>query len=133
MLSSPRRFSNLILDINPDELGNAIRLGIGVLNSVPAERPLQQERSCCLSAACLRAAPGSGEGLARSSRAKRRAEHPCLRTRAPAFQPENAEWWGGQATIVPNSTTGESVILGVRLGSDSRIAVRLRVPRFVAC
>jgi hypothetical protein len=51
VLSSPRRFSNLILDIKPDELGNAIRLGIGVLNSVPAERPLQQERSCCLSAA----------------------------------------------------------------------------------
>ena len=66
---------------------------------------------------------------------KRRAEHPCLWSRTHAFQPENAEWWGGQATIVPNvnSTTGESVILVVRLGSDSRIAVRVRVPRFVAC
>jgi hypothetical protein len=37
VLSSP---SNFILDIKPDELGNAIRLGIGVLHSVPAERPL---------------------------------------------------------------------------------------------
>jgi hypothetical protein len=49
-----------------------------------------------------------------------------LRTTAPAFQPENAEWWGWQATIVPNRTTGESVILGVRLG----IGVQLSYSRF---
>jgi hypothetical protein len=35
------KVANLILDINPDELGNAISLGIDVLNSVPAERLLQ--------------------------------------------------------------------------------------------
>jgi len=32
------KVANLILDINPDELGNAISLGIDVLNSVPAEK-----------------------------------------------------------------------------------------------
>lgn len=31
-------FSEIILEINPDELGNAISLGIDVLNSVPAEK-----------------------------------------------------------------------------------------------
>lgn len=30
--------ANIILEINPDELGNAISLGIDVLNSVPAEK-----------------------------------------------------------------------------------------------
>ena len=119
MLSSPRKFSNFILDIKPDELGNAIRLGIDVLNSVPAERllpPMHNGVVCQLHACACCARVLARVWLARAGR-KRRAEH-GFADEGTCISARECRWRGGQATVVPKvyGTTGESVILGVSFG-----------------